>query len=101
LLDRGFRVVCQLGRQLERDVTVLTLGAVEHGPQDVGSFRDVAEGKLEEDLARASLMSERGAEVVVVAVRAGDGLLEDGRVRGQSAVPVVVDETAQAGVLDQ
>src|SRR5262249_3192239 len=81
--------------------SVLAAGLVVDGPEDVGRGLDVRHGQRLEDRGRILARRAGAADVVVVELGLGDGLLEDGRIRGHPAQPVLLDEALQLGTLVQ
>ena len=102
LLDRGLGVVGEVGRALERDEPVASVALVVGGAQQVGGPADVVERELEEQLLRvAHPGGDGGAQLVVVAVGAGDRLGEDRRVRGRAGHRAVGDQRGEVAAVQQ
>ena len=102
LLDRRRGVVGEVGRALERDEAVAPVARVVGGAQQVGGAADVVERELEEELLRvANAGGDGGAQLVVVAVGAGDRLGEDRRVRGRAGDRAVGDQRRERAAVEQ
>ena len=82
LLDRLRGVVGQARRLLDAHEAVAPFGAVEDGAQDGGGGADVVEHQRVVDLVHALALAHQPAQILVVEIRAAEGLLEDGRVAG-------------------
>ena len=100
-LDRLVRIVRQRCRDLERHVSVSPVCAVPRGPQQVGRVADVLVGQLVEDLLDVAGLTELFTERVVVAVGVAHRLLEDRRVGGHAADPVLLDQPAQGPPVEE
>ena len=96
LLDRGRGVVGEVGRAFEGDEAVAPAARLVDRTQQVGGAADVVEREREEELLRvAHAGGDGGAELVVVAVGAGDRLGEDRRVRGRAGDRAVGDQLGE------
>jgi hypothetical protein len=91
LVYRPLRVVGELGADFEADVAVEPAGLVVDRLQGVGGVGDVFDDEVFVNLAHALARLDEPAQLLVVVGRAGDGLLEDGRVRGDAAQVVLLD----------
>ena len=100
LLDRGFGVVRQVGADLEGGVAVGAAGAVVEGAQEIGDHANVVDGQRLVGLVDGCAPVGERAESVVVVGAAGDGLLENGGVRGEPG-DAGVDETRQVAGDDE
>ncbi len=102
LLDRRVRVHRQIGRDLEADEAVAALRLLVDRVELVRSFLDVADRQILEERSRievARSFRRRDQRVVIIAV--ADRLLEDRRVRGDAAQPVLGDHPGQLSGLQQ
>ena len=99
LVNRALGIVRETGTDLERCEPVGSAGPVEHGPQQVGRVADVRDGHRLKDFASAFARLGQPDQFVVVVGRLGDGLVEDGRVRGE-ARDTCVDELLERARLD-
>src|SRR5215213_8170391 len=101
LLDRGIRVVGYVGLDLEGDKAIPSPGLLADGHEDVAGVLDVLPGDLPEHLFRILYSFGQLRKLLVVEVGARDGLLEDGRVGGNTDDPIVyhAPETAVLYVL--
>ena len=99
LVDRALGIVREKGTDLERREAVRSAGRVEHGTEEVGRVADVGDGQRLEDLASGLARLCQAHQLVVVVGRLGDGLVEDGRVRGEARDPCV-DELSEPARLD-
>jgi hypothetical protein len=82
--QRGcLRVVREEGRHLQRDPAVHRVRPVPDRPEDVGRAREVLEREVEEERLDGPAGLHTLADRVVVGGAVLDGLVEDGRVRGQ------------------
>jgi hypothetical protein len=100
-LDRLLGLEGHRGRHLERHVAVCAVRLLEHRAQQVGRVADVAIGQTLEDLLRVLGLVDHLAEGVVVAIGMGHRLLEDRRVGGHPADPVLLDQAGHDPVLEQ
>ena len=95
-IDAACGAVGGVGRHLEADEAVRAIGALVDRPQDVGGAADIADGKLEEDIVGiVHPRREQLADLNVVGLALGDGLLEDGGVAGHAGDVVLGDHPAQ------
>ena len=101
LLDGAGRVVGQMGRDLQGDKAVPALAFLVDRQQQIRGPLDVLDGDLLEDFPRALARAGKGLERAGVVGRARNGLLENGRIGGQAANPVVLDQALQAPGHDQ
>ena len=102
LLDGRRGVVGEVGRALEGDEAVAPVARLVGGAQQVGGAADVVERELEEQLLRvANPGGDGGAELVVVAVGAGDRLGEDRGVRGRAGDRAVGDQRRERAAVQQ
>ena len=100
--DRVLLAQREVGRDLEADVAVQSLRALEHRPQHVGHVLDVAHRQRLVDLLRVALAAGRQRlELGVVIVARAHRLLEDRRVGGDAAQPVALHQLLQAAVGDE
>ena len=102
ILDRGGRVVREIGRHFQADVAVRALGGIVDGTKEVGCVADVAN--------RQRLVQRHRFEVtapfdflqgVKVIGAAGDRLFEDRRIGGDAAQPVLRDQAAELTAREQ
>ena len=102
LLDGRRGVVCQVGRAFERDEPVAPVAGVVGRAQQVGRMADVVEREREEELLRVvHTGGDRRADLVVVGVRAGDRLGEDGGVGGRPGHRAVGDQRREGAAVQQ
>ena len=93
-------VVDDRRRDLERDEAVGTVGRVEDRAEQVGGAAQVAQCELEEQVLAGTAFARKLGDLVVVEIAGADGLLEDGRVRGQAGDRELVDVALQAAVAE-
>ena len=95
------RVVGQQGRHFQRHPAVHAIRPVIDGSKQVGSAGEVLQRQLEEQflsrLALLELLADRG----VVGRAVLDGLVEDGRIRGQPRHRQLVDVALERAVVQQ
>ena len=101
LLDRDLGVVRGVGLDLERHVSVDPVRLLPHRAQDIGGHLHVAHGHLAVHLLHAVAGASQLLELVVVVLGAEDGLLEDRRIRRDSAQAVLLDQALELASLDQ
>src|SRR5262249_46652276 len=101
LRDGPLRVAGEFGADLDRDEAVLPAGRIVDGPEDVGGGADVGDRQRLEDRGRVLSRRAGGADVVVVELGLGDGLLEDRRIRRHPPQAVLLDEALQLRALVQ
>ena len=89
--DRRRGVVGSIGRHLQAHEAVGAVGPVEHRAEEVRGALHVVDGERLEHLVDALPLERQRPDGRVVVVAARDRLLEDGRVRGDSADPVLGD----------
>ena len=94
-------VVGEVGGALEGHEAVAPAAGVVGGAQQVGGAADVVEREREEQLLRVADARGGGAELLVVAVGAGDRLGEDGRVRGRAGDRAVGDQRGERAAVQQ
>ncbi len=95
------RVVRQKRRDLQAAESVPALAAVVDRTEDVGGVADVFDGDGVVDLFARLVLRRQSAQLRVVVVAAADGLLEDGRIRRQTAQVVFIDHPLQIAARDQ
>ena len=93
--DRRPRAVGDGGPDLDAHESVLALGPVVHGPEDIGSRLHVLDHQVPQHVGRFLLGANQLDHGFVVVGRAADGLFEDRRVGRDAGDPLV----AQAGQL--
>jgi hypothetical protein len=98
--DRGLGVVGEQGRDLERDPSVDSVGALIDRLEHAGGVPEVRQRQLEEGLLRLQPALVQLGDLLVVAVAAADRLVEDGRVRGQPGDRQLVDVALQRAVAE-
>ncbi len=98
--QRRLGVVRQVGRDLEAHEAVSALGPVVDPPQDVARGLHVLDGDRLVDLTGAQPARGELLDPLVVAVLAGEGLVEDGRVRRDPAEPLLLDPSRQLAVTE-
>ena len=91
LVNRLPSLVSEAGVDFEADVAVESVRALVDGEQDVGGVSDVLRHEVFVNLRDALARLHEAAQLLVVVGRAGDGLLEDGRIRGDAAQVVLLD----------
>ena len=79
-VDRPLRVICQIGRHLQRHVTVGPFRRIEYGAQHIGGGLNVTNGQSLVDLQRRQAGGGVPSQIVGIVLRSGDGLFEDRRV---------------------
>ena len=99
LVDRLPGIVRQQRADLERREPVRSARPVVHRTQEVRRVADVGDGQRLEYLAGGLADLCQTHQLVVVVGRLGDGLVEDGRVRGEARNPVV-DKRSKSARLD-
>ncbi len=77
------RVVREQRRHLERNPAVHRVGLVVEGAEQIGGLREVLDGQLEEQLLTRFARLELLPYGSIIGSAFRDGLLEDGRIRGQ------------------
>ena len=101
LCDGRHRVVREVGSALERDEPVPPAARVVRWAQEIGGAPDVLEREAEEQLLRVTdTGGDSRAELVVIAVRAGDRLGEDRRVRRRARDGAVVDQRCEVAAVE-
>ncbi len=95
--DRSVGVAGEAGGDLDRDEAVETVAGLVDGTQQVERGLDVGDHQLPVRLGDPDVVADEVAELVVVVVAVGDGLLEDRRVRGE-APDALVDPGRQLTV---
>src|SRR5215208_4377366 len=86
--DGPLRVEGQLRGDLQRHISILVLCLLVNGHEDVASIPDIAHRDMAEDLPRIIRLFGELLELLVVELALGDGLLEDGGVRGHAQHPI-------------
>ncbi len=100
--DGGLGVVGRHRRDLQANVAILLVGAVENRAQDVGGHLDVGDGKrLEDVLAIGDALLHQLRHLLVVVRAPVDRLLEDRGIRGDSYHRVIVNQTLQVAGRDE
>jgi hypothetical protein len=99
LFDRLVGLHRQIGRDLDRDVAVAPLGLLIDRAQRVGALLDVADRQLLKQRTGVEIAGRLGSgDQLVIIVAMPDRLLEDRRVRGDAAQPVIGDQPAELAV---
>jgi hypothetical protein len=102
LLDRRVTVAGEVGGALERDEPVASIGLLVGGAKQVGGAAYVVECELEEELPwMADPRGDSSAQLVVVAVRAGDGLGEDRGIRGSTGHLAIAHQPSEVPAVEQ
>ena len=100
--DRRLSVVGEIGCALERDESVAAAAGIEDGAQLVCGLADVVKRDREEQLLRVAFASVgETAQLRVVAIRAGDRLGEDRRVRRRARDRVVPDQLGELAAVQK
>jgi hypothetical protein len=82
-LQRGLRVIRQVGLDLDGYEAIGPVRRVVHRPQHVGRIANIADRDFLVDVAAVSARFDLAPDELVV-LAAGDRLAEDGRVAGQA-----------------
>jgi hypothetical protein len=100
LLGRGVGVLRQMGRDLETDKTVPSLGLPVGRCQLVGRHPDVGNGDRFVSHHRGGVrrLGQQGPEITVVLRTVTDRLLENGRIAGYTADPVLGNHPLQPAI---
>ena len=103
LRNRAGRVVGQAGRDLQADKPIRTFRFLMHGPQEVSRPLDVLDRQRLEERCGAGVrvLSEPRTQGGVVVGAARDGFFKDGRVAGDAAQPVLLDQALQFAAGEQ
>ena len=102
LRDGRLRVVGEVGGALERHEPVAPAARIVDRAQQVGGAADVIEREFEEQLLRSADAGRDGlAQLVVVAVRAGDCFGEDRRIGRRAGHRVVGDQPGERAAVEQ
>ena len=87
----------ELRPDLDRDESVVSAGRLVNGLEGRRGAAHVFHGERLEDHRRVRPLRRQPPDVLVVELRLGDCLLEDGWIRGHSSQPVFLDQTSQDG----
>jgi hypothetical protein len=93
LLQRPGRIVGQVGRDLQADVAIPSLGLLVDRPEQIRGLRDVLDGELlvEGFPIEIPLLLRRLQRRIVIGA-AGDRLRKNGRVGGHPTQPILPDQ---------
>ncbi len=95
LFERALCVICQLRRDFETYVAVATLRCRIHLLENVGRVLDVTNRNLFVDAFRIEIAGVQASELVGIVVAAGDSLLENRRIRGDTGESIFIDVPLQ------
>jgi hypothetical protein len=87
--DGPLSVEGQLRGDLQRHIAILVLRLLVDGHEDLAGVLDVAHRDTAEDLLRVICPFGELLELLVVELAPGDGLLEDGGIRGHAVHPIL------------
>ena len=93
-------IVDEERRDLERGPAVDAAGGVVRGLEEVGGSRQVAQRQLEEEIFAGAAGTGERRDLLVVGVALADGVLEDGRVRGQAGDRELADVARERPVVE-
>ena len=88
------------GRDFDRDESVAALGRVIERPEEIGGVLDIADRHRLEDCVGVEVALEQPDDLLVIGGAGGDGLLEDGRVRGEPADADLLDRGPDAALIE-
>ncbi len=90
--NRAGCIMCQFGRNLQAHKSIPAIQPVKCGPEEVRGALDIFHGERFVYFFNTFALHGQGADVTIVIVTPRDGFLKDGRIRGQPAGPILVDQ---------
>ena len=99
--NRTLGIVRQQRRDFQRHPAVHTARGLEHRAKQVGGAAQVGNGQVEEQRFARLALGRAVRDGRVIRVRGADGVLEDGRVRGQPGNRILRDVARQRAAVEQ
>ena len=91
--------MCQLGRNLQAHKSVPSFQPVVDGAEEIGGALDIFHSDHLVDFLDVFALQGQGPDRMVIVVAARDGLFENGRIRGQAAGSILIDELLKLSII--